>query len=142
MIIVSRGKNVNIDFISNFIIYIKYRFLIYNLIIKVIRGSRKKKSANLEKIRLKSHIKEVQPPPPQPQNSNSLTSVTNTDRLSLSGQSVESGQNDTLLLVTNEMAKTSKGGEPKKRSRRKNKTDLQIVSFEVRKKNYYPKLVA
>lgn len=106
---------------------------------KVIRGSRKKKSANLEKIRLKSHVNEPkstkqtaqqqqQLQQKKQQKTDSLTSATNTDRLSLSGQSIES-VNDTLLLVTNEIVKTH-ASPPKKKTKRQ-KHDLEIVSFEV-----------
>lgn len=74
----------------------------------MIRGSRKKKSANLEKIRLKSHVisgsssKSSNPQHHQQQQQLQPQPNTSNDRLSLSAHSIESGQNDTLLLVTNE----------------------------------------
>jgi hypothetical protein len=154
----------------------------YLIIIKVIRGSRKKRSANLEKIRLKSHVSHESAdhhhhggsghhhhhhsrhhhhhhrhhskstPPPQSSSNTATSSGTNTDRLSLSAQSIDSQNNDTLLLVTNELhppreyqgksgasrhvkqssAKVVKQHHVKSSKAAKNTAaDLQIVSFEV-----------
>ncbi|RNA27755.1 DNA excision repair haywire [Brachionus plicatilis] len=107
----------------------------------VIRGSRKKRSANLEKIRLKSHIENAGHQKHGP-NYNTSSRSTDSD-IGIGGHNdtfllVESGRHSNENYDTNQHLNYSVGSSESPRPRRKrNKSrdtdNIEIISFEVMK---------
>jgi len=121
---------------------------IYYFILKVIRGSRKKKTANLEKIRLKSHLNDSETR--RTHLSSNHQAYTSSARSSISSASnlnlVATNKNDTLLLVESganthlTYTSSSRASDEstklplnQKNSQKANdiESDFEIVSFEV-----------